>query len=197
MKLPYLYFITQDHPRLSHAEQALRACKNGVSWIQVRIKGRDYTEWLKVACQVVAICSDFDARCIVNDNVEIARDSGAHGVHLGLSDASPFTAREILGEKAVIGATVHNLAEARNAVEMPIDYVGVGPYRFTNTKKDLSPILGIDGVKQIRHELAQMKPHLPVVAVGGIKLSDLEVLGSVGIDGVALSSGLIETWLAP
>lgn len=197
MKLPYLYFITQDHPRLSHAEQALRACKNGVSWIQVRIKGRDYTEWLKVACQVVAICSDFDARCIVNDNVEIARDSGAHGVHLGLSDASPCTAREILGEKAVIGATVHNLAEARNAVEMPIDYVGVGPYRFTNTKKDLSPILGIDGVKQIIHELAQMKPHLPVVAVGGIKLSDLEVLGSVGIAGVALSSGLIETWLAP
>jgi thiamine-phosphate pyrophosphorylase len=197
MKLPYLYFITQDHPQLSHVEQARRACERGVSWVQLRVKGWGYLQWLKAAEQVVCVCSDFNVRCLVNDNVEIARDSGAHGVHLGLSDTSPLRAREILGPKALIGATVHNLEEARATVGMPIDYVGVGPYRFTTTKEDLSPLLGIDGVRQIREELSQLNPLLPVVAVGGIKLGDLEILGSIGVDGVALSGGLIETWLAP
>jgi thiamine-phosphate pyrophosphorylase len=149
---------------------------------------------------VVAVCRNYGARCLINDSFEVAAASGADGVHLGATDPNPQQAREILGTTAIIGVTAHNSAEAAAALALPVDYIGVGPYRFTTTKHDLSPLLGLSGVVRLCSEIKSARPELLVVAVGGVTFEDCPALQAGGIDGVAMSGALLrraktEGWL--
>lgn len=99
-------------------------------------------------------------------------------------------AREILGATKIIGATANTFSDVMAAYHAGADYIGVGPFRFTTTKKNLAPILGLDGYRGIMAECRQKGMSLPVVAIGGIRLDDLNELHKTGVDGVAVS-GLI------
>jgi thiamine-phosphate pyrophosphorylase len=179
--------ITQDGLPLSHTEQAKRLCTAGAKWIQVRMKNANDATWLPTAAAIVEICRAHGAICIVNDDVEIAIASGADGVHLGRTDGNWRAARIKLGARRILGGTVNNADDAQRAAAANcLDYVGVGPWRFTTNKKNLAPVLGPEGVQTLVRQL----DGLPAWAIGGIEAADLPAVRATGATGAAVSSSL-------
>lgn len=183
-----LQYIT-DSPQL--AEQA---CKAGVRWIQVRIKNKDEETWTKIAKDIAAICKNYNAICVINDNAEIALKVNADGVHLGQKDMSFSEAKKIFkNKKMIIGGSANTAEDVMKLAKQKINYMGLGPLRFTSTKKDLNPVLTMGGYKIIMDEV--MKSNLrvpPIYAIGGVVATDVHKLLWSGIDGVAVSSAINE-----
>jgi len=146
---------------------------------------------IDTAHQLKAICKQNDAVFIINDSVSTAQEVDADGVHLGKDDISIKEARSILGAEKIIGATCNSIKEIYFAIENGADYIGLGPYKHTTTKKKLSPILGIEGYRSIMEELNNNKVFFPIVAIGGIELGDVDALMRSGITGVAVSGGIL------
>jgi thiamine-phosphate pyrophosphorylase len=179
--------LTQDGLPLSHAEQAQRLCAAGARWIQLRMKNAALDTWLATAREVVGICRSHGAICIVNDNVDVAVAANAHGAHLSWRDENWICARKRLGTKKILGGTVNNTADARRVAQADcLDYVGIGPWRFTATKQKLAPVLGAEGVRAL---IAQLDG-LPAWAIGGLTLEDLPLVRKTGAAGAAVSSSL-------
>lgn len=186
--LSRIHYISQG----STAEQQLRSVKDalegGCTLIQLRFKDTDEQTFLEVGKQVGSWCEEAKAIFIVNDYVHLAKELKADGVHLGLTDMHVEEARSILGREAIIGGTANTLEDVLLRIEQKCDYVGLGPFRFTTTKEKLSPILGIKGYQQILAELTNRYVSIPIYAIGGIELEDVEELMKTGIYGIALSS---------
>jgi thiamine-phosphate pyrophosphorylase len=127
---------------------------------------------------------------IINDNVTIAKEIGADGVHLGKNDMHPTEAREILGGEAIIGGTANTIEDVVQLSGSGVNYIGLGPYRFTTTKDKLSPILGLEGYMKIMREVQMMSIDIPIIAIGGIVPGDVAALMETGIYGVAVSSAI-------
>ena len=179
--------ITLDGLTLGHAQQAEQLCSAGARWIQLRMKHAVPDVWLATAREVVAICRAHSAVCIINDRVEIALAAGADGVHLGALDLDWSEARRRLGPRGILGGTVNHHADvARARAAGCLDYVGVGPLRFTATKQKLAPILGLAGVSELISALGE----LPAWVIGGVEPADLPALRSAGAAGVAVSASL-------
>lgn len=178
-----LHYITQQTATLSHADVTLKACEAGITWIQLRVKEASFEEYLEIAQEAKAICNKFSAKLIINDNVRIAKRIEADGVHLGKKDMHPKEARKILGKKAIIGVTANTKEDIDQIIALNgvVDYIGLGPYKYTTTKKNLSPVLGIHGYQKIPKDL-------PIIAVGGIQLEDAKLLLKTGIHGIAVSA---------
>jgi thiamine-phosphate pyrophosphorylase len=183
-----LMCITQDLGPMPPVEQAARLCSAGARWIQLRMKGAPQDEWLAAAHKVVAICRNYGAICIINDSVEIALQTGADGAHLGHKDMDWIEARRLLGPDRILGGTVNRTHEAEKAARAGcLDYVGVGPLRFTRTKKDLAPLQGFDGIRTFLSVLGG----IPAWAIGGIELGDVPEIRAMGAAGVAVCSALL------
>lgn len=179
--------LTQDALPWSHAEQARRLCVGGARWVQLRMKLASPDEWLTTARDAVRVCHEFGAICVINDSVEIALASGADGVHLGKLDQEWRAARARLGFGKILGGTINDLADVQRAKAAGcLDYVGVGPWRFTANKKNLAPLLGVTGVGELIVALGS----LPAWIIGGIELGDLPEAHRAGAAGVAVSSAL-------
>lgn len=189
-RIAQLQFITMDATSRSHAEQARLACEAGVRWVQVRIKGMEPAEWENEARQVVRVCREFGAVCIINDNPEIALKVQADGVHVGKGDMTPSKARAIIGEYAIIGGTANTLSDVERLIESRVDYIGLGPLRYTSTKTNLSPVLGLLGVQAIMDQLREKNINVPVIVIGGVAPSDKGVLHEFGVHGIAVSSAI-------
>lgn len=179
--------LTQDNLPLSHVEQAERLCRAGARWIQLRMKNAALDHWLATAREVVAICRAHRAVCIINDNVDIALAAQADGVHLGPLDLDWRAARRRLGPAVLLGGTINNPEHAARALAAGcLDYVGVGPWRFTTNKKNLAPVLGPAGVRAL---IAQLDG-LPAWVIGGIEGADLTAVRATGATGAAVSTTL-------
>lgn len=188
-KISRLHFLTQDHPERSHVTQAEVALRAGAQWIQFRSKEKSLAEKTEVASEIKTLCDEYDAVLIINDSVQLARDLGC-GVHLGKTDLPVSQARKILGNECVVGGTANSFDDVRDLARAGADYIGVGPFRFTETKKNLAPILGLDGIRKIVGECERAGIHLPLIAIGGIRISDvLQILDS-GVHGLAISSAV-------
>lgn len=185
-----LQIITQDDPVISHAQQALYACRGGAKWIQFRMKEADHSGLLEEGLRVKEICQRFGALFIINDHPWLAKALGADGVHLGKDDMKPWEARTLLGNKFIIGGTANTLEDIL-ALHESVNYVGLGPFRFTSTKKNLSPVLGSSGYLKILSDATScVKAMPPVIAIGGILTSDIPALLDTGVYGVAVSSAV-------
>ena len=182
-----LHYITQELPDFSHSELAEFACKGGANWIQLRVKNKSYEDWLKIAQETKLVCLKYGAKLIINDNVQIAKEISADGVHLGKDDMNPKEARKILGNNFIIGGSTNNMEDVRRQMADGCDYIGIGPFRFTSTKEKLSPVLGLEGIKKIAEQFGKQ---IPMIAIGGIKLEDVESLMEIEIHGVAVSSAI-------
>lgn len=182
-----LHYLTQDLPNISHQELAEIACKNGIRWLQLRVKNKQFDDWLKTAIEVKSICDYFQTTLIINDNVEICKAINADGVHLGKNDLSIIEARKIVGNDKIIGATANTLEDVLNHQKNGVSYIGLGPYKFTETKKNLSAVLGLDGYTQI---FKSYHSTIPIIAIGGIQLKDVKPLINSGIYGIAVSSAI-------
>ena len=179
--------LTQDGLGVSHSTQVSRLCAAGAKWIQLRMKEASDPVRRTEARACVDECRRHGSILIVNDRVDIALESGADGVHLGRLDAGWTEARRLLGPSFIIGGTVNNPGDARLAVSSGcLDYAGVGPLRFTATKRALSPVIGIDGAGRLIRELRG----LPAWVIGGVEPADMTGIREAGAAGAAVSSCL-------
>lgn len=182
-------YLTQDVDTISHPELAEIACKNGIRWLQLRVKNKSFDTYLSIAKDVKTICDKWNCTLIINDNVEICKAIDAHGVHLGKNDMAITDARKILGNNKIIGGTANTIEDIEQLEKQGVDYIGLGPYKFTNTKENLSPVIGIDGYQKMMHStIYNIKK--PVIAIGGIQLNDVKPLMNTGIHGIAVSSAI-------
>lgn len=189
-----LHYISQPYhaqtSTTSHLEAIERVLIAGGKWIQLRVKQKKEDEVLQLAIEAVALCKKYGAKLIVNDYPMVALKSGANGVHLGLDDMPIAAARALLGSGMIIGGTANTLAHIQLRVKEGADYIGLGPYRFTTTKQNLSPVIGLQGYLSLMGETRKAGITLPVIAIGGIESADIPLLMSTGIHGVAISGAL-------
>ncbi|HEX7415361.1 MAG TPA: thiamine phosphate synthase [Bacteroidia bacterium] len=185
-----LQYITQNAEGFTHAQLAEEACMSGVDWIQLRVKNKSYAEWKAIAIETLAVCRKYHAKLIINDNVELAKEINADGVHLGKEDSSIAEARKIFGTTFIIGGTANTFEDIKAHTASGIDYIGLGPFRFTSTKEKLSPILGIEGYRQIINKCRENNITVPIIAIGGILVNDVSEILSAGVYGVAIASAI-------
>jgi len=143
----------------------------------------------KTALEIKTLCREHDAVLIVNDHVDLAREIGC-GVHLGKSDLPVSEARKMLGEECLIGGTANTFEDIEKLAAAGADYLGVGPFRFTETKKKLAPILGAVGIRKIIDECERAAIHIPLIAIGGIRTGDVPEILRLGVHGFAISSAV-------
>ncbi len=176
---------------ITHTDEGLEdALRGGCRWVQLRMKDASDFEFTEMANRILPLCRNYGATLIFDDRVNLVETLGADGVHLGKKDMPVEEARKILGPSKIIGATANTEEDMLKAFSSGANYIGLGPFRFTTTKKGLSPILGLEGYKRIMAYCKQKDINIPVVAIGGITLDDLCALRETGVNGVAVS-GLI------
>ena len=190
--LERLYFLTMDEAPIGHVAQVEAACAAGIRWIQLRMKLASDEEMREAAIAAKKICDAYDCLFLINDRVEIAAEMGADGVHLGKQDMAVGVARRILGPGRIIGGTANTLEDIREHCRQGVDYIGLGPYRYTTTKKNLSPVLGLGGYQRIMDQLRREGIAIPVIGIGGIAESDAAVLLETGLYGIAFSGMLLQ-----
>lgn len=187
-----LQFITHHNERFTYADSARLALEGGCRWVQLRMKDKKSVVVEATALEVKELCCGYGAKFIIDDDVWLAKRIGADGVHLGKEDMPVAEAREILGEGFIIGATVNSFSDILHHTQgTKPDYFGCGPYRFTTTKERLSPILGIEGYREIIRRMREHDIDIPLVAIGGIKKEDVPQLLASGVDGIALSGSIL------
>ena len=186
-----LQLITHPTEALDVVEGARRALEGGCRWIQLRHKEADTETLLDEGSRIAALCRDYSATFIVDDHVELVEKLHADGVHLGQNDMPVADARRILGPAKIIGATANTFGTLLEAARAGADYAGVGPYRFTSTKKNLAPTLGLEGYDNIMGECRRNGIRIPVVAIGGIGPADIPAILRTGVSGVAISSTIL------
>ena len=184
-------FITHHTDRYSYIDSATLALKGGCKWVQLRMKDADKELIYNTALQIKALCQEYSATFIIDDHVDIAKSVGADGVHLGKLDMPIAEARQLLGDKFLIGGTANTFQDVKNHYEAGADYIGCGPLRYTTTKSNLSPILGYDGYKKIMEQMRDAQINIPIVAIGGIIESDIPHLMQIGLNGIALSGSIL------
>lgn len=178
-----VYLITDAYPNLlGRVEQALRG---GVSVLQYRAKNLPYQHCLEEGTALKALCRRFGTLFVVNDNLQLAVDLDADGLHLGQDDGTPQQAREKLGADKIIGISTHNQEEARKAEAEGADYLGFGAMYPTDSK-DVTHMPGVSGLAAIRDQVK-----LPIVAIGGISPANACRVIDAGADAVAVISSVL------
>lgn len=186
-----LQFITNKTDRYNHIEGAKLALEGGCKWIQLRMKNYPKSDIIEIANEINKLCKQYNAILIIDDYPDIAMEVKADGVHLGKKDMNPIEARNLMGEEYIIGGTANSFDDIRQLVAENVDYIGLGPYRFTKTKENLSPILGIKGYEDIINKCKEYNYKTPIVAIGGIEIEDIPSLVKMGVNGVAISGYIL------
>ena len=186
-----LQFITHQTEKYSYFESARMALEGGCKWIQLRMKDAPLDEVEAVAIELKPLCKEYEAILLLDDHVELTKKLEVDGVHLGKTDMPVDEARQVLGEAFIIGGTANTFEDVLGHYRAGADYVGIGPFRFTTTKKNLSPVLGLEGYTSIISQMQEANIELPVVAIGGINYEDIPEILQTGVNGVALSGTIL------
>lgn len=186
-----LQFISHFTEKYSYIDSIRLALEGDCKWVQLRMKDATVDELRENALVAKKLCAEHNAVFIIDDNVALVKEIGADGVHLGKNDMPVDEARKILGDSFIIGGTANTYEDVKRLVAQGADYIGCGPFRFTQTKKNLSPILGAEGYRQI---VALMKAdglQVPIVAIGGITIADIPTVMQTGVSGIAVSGAVL------
>lgn len=165
-------------------EQVESALKGGATCVQLREKDLNEEDFLQEALEISALCKRYSVPFFINDNVEIAIQCHADGIHVGQNDLNAAQVRQRVGEHMLIGVSVHSVAEALEAVKNGADCLGVGAMFSTSTKANAN-VLSLETLRAIC-----VAVDIPVVAIGGLNKQNLTQLAGTGIDGVALVSAI-------
>ncbi|MEM7656517.1 MAG: thiamine phosphate synthase [Bacteroidota bacterium] len=183
-----LYLVTD--PRMTLGRDLIdvveAAVKGGVSMVQLREKEATTRDFLAQAQRLKKVLAPYQVPLLINDRLDIALAVDAEGVHVGQSDMPVELAREMLGPDKIIGLSVENLAQATAANSLDIDYIGLSPVFSTQTKANIAPPLGLEGVEAIKKV-----SRFPSVGIGGINLQNAASIIQAGADGVAVVSYLM------
>jgi len=191
MKIPKLHYISQGDTPEIHLENIQKACSAGAELVQLRLKNVGKSVLLDTAQKAREITGHFQTRLIINDHYKIAKAVKADGVHLGKTDASPVLVRDYLGKMYCIGGTANTIEDCKNLIHKKVDYIGLGPFQFTETKANLSPILSLTGYETITNTL---KTEIPILAIGGITKNDIPDIVKTGVHGVAISGEITKNF---
>lgn len=188
-----LQFITHTTERYGYVEGAIAALNGGCKWIQLRMKEADPDEIRKAVDKLKPLCQEKGAILLLDDHVELTSQLDIDGVHLGKNDMPPAEARALIGEKYIIGGTANTFDDIKNLVAQGVDYIGLGPFRYTETKQNLSAIIGIEGYKNIISQCHAAGITTPIVAIGGIEPDDITAIMKAGLSGIALSGAILRS----
>lgn len=186
-----IQFITNPSSRFTLHEEVEMALRGGCTWVQLRMKDVTDEEAEKTALDIQALCKEHHATFIIDDRVDLVKKIEADGVHLGKNDMPVGEARIELGESYIIGGTANTIDDIRDLARQRVDYIGCGPFRYTTTKKNLSPIIGLDGYRKMMQQMRDEYIEVPVVAIGGITFDDIADIMGTGVDGIAISGSVI------
>ena len=186
--IQFISHFTEQHTYLDSIRLAL---KGGIKWVQLRMKDATEDEIISVGTEVRKLCDQYGATFIIDDHVELVHKLKADGVHLGKNDMPIAEARNILGKDIIIGGTANTFEDIAAHYQATANYIGCGPFRFTTTKKGLSPTLGLEGYRNIMTKVKEAGINIPVVAIGGITAEDIPDIMQTGISGIALSGAIL------
>jgi len=170
----------------SHAAQAQAAILGGATVIQYREKLGNTRQLIDEASAVRDVCRELGTTFIVNDRVDVALAVGADGVHVGQEDMPAISARRLIGPDMLLGVTVGNAAQARQAQADGADYLGTDPVFFTGSKPDAGPPIGVDALAEICRAV-----RIPVVGIGGINAGNVAQVMQAGAAGAAVISAVV------
>jgi thiamine-phosphate pyrophosphorylase len=182
-----LQYISQGKLPEDHIKNISEVLTAGVKFVQLRLKNVDENIYFQIGTIAKEICDKHQAMLVINDNPTIAKRVNADAVHLGLDDMSVESARKIFIDDKIIGGTANTYEHVKNRCAENVDYIGLGPFKFTSTKEKLSPVLGIEGYTNIINKMKSDNLHTPIFAIGGIELKDIEAIMKTGVYGIALS----------
>jgi len=183
-------YITHDIPHLSHIEQVQLACEAGAKWIQYRCLSKTDEELLQDINAIAEICDDWGTTLIVTDHVHLNGKADIQGFHIEDMDADFIALRKLVGNDITLGGSANTLKNLIRLASEGADYAGFGPYAPTETKPNDYPLLDLEGYQQAIRELEEKEIDLPVLAVGGIKIYDVEALMQTGVYGIAVSGAV-------
>lgn len=186
-----IQFISHHTERYTYLDGIRLALDGGIRWVQLRMKDASDEDFLRTGREVRKLCDRYNATFIIDDRVELVREIGADGVHLGKKDMPIAEARRMLGNNVIIGGTANTFEDIEAHYRASANYIGCGPFRFTTTKQGLSPLLGIEGYRSIMQKVREAGFDIPVVAIGGITADDIPSLMLTGIAGIALSGAIL------
>ena len=186
-----LQFISHQNEKMTYLDGIREALAGGCKWIQLRMKGATDEEVRPIALKVKKLCKEQNATFLIDDRVQLVKEVGADGVHLGKNDMPIAEARKILGDDFIIGGTANTFEDVKAHYEADADYIGCGPFRFTTTKEKLSPILGLEGYHEIIQKMKAENIDIPIVAIGGITKEDIPEIMKTGVNGIALSGSIL------
>lgn len=186
--IQFISHFTEQHTYLDSIRLAL---EGGIKWVQLRMKDATEDEIISVGTEVRRLCDQHSATFIIDDHVELVHKLKADGVHLGKNDMPIAEARNILGKDIIIGGTANTFEDIAAHYQATANYIGCGPFRFTTTKKGLSPTLGLEGYRSIMQKVKEAVIDIPVVAIGGITAEDIPDIMQTGISGIALSGAIL------
>jgi len=187
-----LHVITHPMENYTPTQQARQVLSGGANWIQLRMKKHSSDAICREAESILQLKKQYKFTLIINDHPKIAKQCGADGVHLGKLDCSPSEARKILGPRMIIGGTANSIDDIERLAKQGVDYIGLGPFRFTTTKENLSPVLGTEGYFSLLQAMKDRGISLPVIGIGGILFDDLSELLQTGLHGIAASGSLLK-----
>jgi thiamine-phosphate pyrophosphorylase len=188
--LERLYFISQQTTTKTHLNAIEEALQAGCRLVQLRVKNQPEAVVLEQAKAAKDLCDRYNAKLIVNDFPQVAKTVGAWGIHVGLQDLPVAEVRAIVGGQMIIGGTANTFEHIQQRVQEGVNYIGLGPFRFTTTKEKLSPVLGLEGYQRIMDQMKSAGMQMPIVAIGGVLPDDVPGLKNAGVYGVAISGAL-------
>lgn len=187
--LPKIYPITDATiSGLSHCDQVKQLIEGGATLIQLREKRMSSREFFQEAREALSVARSAGVKLIVNDRVDIAMALDADGVHLGQTDMPVEATRRLLGERAIIGYSTHNLNQVDKALRLPIDYLAFGPIFPTATKENPDPIVGLELLGEIKTRAGSV----PLITIGGITKENVPAVLAAGADSVAVISAMFD-----
>lgn len=186
-----IQFISHYTDQYSYLDSIRLALEGGCRWVQLRMKDASTQDFLRIGKEVRRLCDSYQATFILDDHVELVREIGADGVHLGKKDMPVAEARKTLGNDCIIGGTANTFDDVKMHYEASANYIGCGPFRFTTTKQGLAPVLGLEGYRSIIAQMSAEGIDLPMVAIGGITAEDIPALMQTGVSGIALSGAVL------
>ena len=182
-----LHYLTQDLPNRSHIEQAEIACAAGANWLQYRCLTKSDDELVAEINVIAEICDEWGATLILTNHYHLLNKVDAQGVHIEDFDADFVEMRNRIGEDKTLGVSATNIESLLRVQQSGVvDYCGYGPFAHTDTKPNNEPLLGFEGYRQLQKQPID----IPVIAVGGIQLNDVDHLLKTGIYGIAVSAAI-------
>ena len=184
------HYITHPNENFSYEEQIVAVLKGGANWIQYRKKNGQAEEMLREVLAIRKLVKSYSAQLIINDYVDLAIEVNADGVHIGKEDEHPSIVRERIGKDKIIGLSANTYADLVEYSQYDINYIGLGPFKYTTTKQKLSGVIGLEGYEKILAEYKKNKTQQPIIAIGGIELKDVQNICSTGVYGIAVSGAI-------